>query len=203
MKLIPNLTILLIMLTLLSCQSQIDLSTISFQDNVDNIIKDKNSFFSDNIHPSTGLPILYTYDIEGYNYGTINLKSNPEENLGKNMVGFFLYEPYSKKENKVAGIMIEYNDQNNLIFDELVKTHGKPEHIAEEPITKVEGVIHGISAYKWSPSKEYTILLTKSYSSKNKAQDITTSVYVISNEALDQTDKSRKSVERLIQTFKE
>ncbi|MGO3183388.1 MAG: hypothetical protein ACTIJ9_11205 [Aequorivita sp.] len=191
------------MIVLTSCQSKIDLSTISFQQNVDNFIKDKSSFVSDNIHPSTGLPVLYTYNIDGYNYGSLNLKSNPEENLGKNTVGFFLYEPYSKKENKIAGIIIEYNDQKNALFDELVKKFGNPQLLAEEPKTEFEGIIHGMAAYKWSPNQNYTIILTKSYATKNQKQDISTTVYIVSNNAIDQTDKNRKSVERLIQTYKE
>lgn len=194
---------LIVALILSSCQYRTDLSQLNLNKDVDSLIKNRSDFYTDNVDPSTGLPVLYTYNIDGYNYGSVNLKSNPKENLGKNLVGFFLYEPYSKKENMVAGIIIEYNEQKNALFDEMVKKFGNPQRLAEEPKTEFESVIHGIAAYKWSPNQDFTVILTRSYAGKNQKQDISTTVYVVSNNAIDQTDKNRKSVERLLQTYKE
>jgi len=193
---------LLIMILFSSCQSKIDLSNLTLKEDVDDFIEERSDFFSDNTSPATGLPILYTYKIDRFSFGSLNLIDNSENtNIGINKVGFFLYKPYNKDTNTVAGLIIDYNQLDNNLYEVLEKKYGTPTIVAEKPTNKVEGILHGISAYQWKANDYQTVFLSKSYSTKNNKQAISTTVYILNNDAQDITTEDRSAVDRLLKTF--
>ncbi|SFW70300.1 hypothetical protein SAMN02927921_03448 [Sinomicrobium oceani] len=196
--------IFVLTIILYSCQSRMEVSQVVLNEDVSRVIKDKKEFFSEQIHPSAGLPLLYTYDVQHYTFGDVDFKNNSQQTaLGINSVGFYLYKAYNKEENKIAGIRIEVHEQGEELFSYLKEKYGEPEELAPEPETRYEGIVHGISAYIWKSDAPYTVILSKSYATKDKEQLITTTVYILNNDAVDSTADGRTSVERLIQSLKQ
>ncbi|MGS2762168.1 hypothetical protein [Sinomicrobium sp. M5D2P9] len=199
-----NAKIFVLTVILSSCQSRMEVSETILNKEVSGLIKDKKEFFSEQIHPSTGLPLLYTYDVQNYTLGSIDFENNSKQTtLGINSVGFYLYKAYNKDENKIAGIRIEVHEQGEELFSYLKEKYGEPEELAPEPETRYEGIVHGISAYIWKSDTPYTVILSKSYATKDKEQLITTTAYIVNNDAEDITADGRTSVERLIQSLKQ
>lgn len=204
MSFMLNVKIFILTMILYSCQSRMEVSEVILNEEVSGVIKDKKEFFSEQAHPSTGLPLLYTYDVQHYTFGDIDFENNSQQTaLGINSVGFYLYKTYNKDENKIAGIRIEVHEQGEELFSYLKEKYGEPEELAPEPETRYEGIIHGISAYTWKNEGPYTVILSKSYATKNKEQLITTTVYILNNDAEDITAEGRTSVERLLQSLKQ
>lgn len=204
MSLMLNAKIFILTMILSSCQSRMEVSEVILNEEVSGMIKDKKEFFSEQIHPSTGLPLLYTYNVEHYTFGDVDFENNSQQTtLGINSVGFYLYKAYNKEENKIAGIRLEVHEQGEELFSYLKEKYGEPGELAPEPETRYEGIIHGISSYIWKNDASYTVILSKSYATKDKEQLITTTVYILNNDAVDITADGRTSVERLLQSLKQ
>ena len=194
---------LIIILLFSSCQSRTDLSQLVLNEDIDTLIKNRNDFYADDVDPATGLPIIYTYKVKDYCFDNYNLVDNSEKSIAAiNSVGFYLQEPLKKNNIQIAGIVINVYDKVNALYNVAERLYGKPQVLAEKPSTEYDGILQGSEAWLWQKDQK-TIVVARSYGSRNKTQAIDEILYILDNKISEPGNNNRTAAERLIQTFKE
>lgn len=187
---------------LVSCQSNTDLSKLTLKEDVDSLITDRNDFYREDVEPASGLASIYTYKIDGFSFGEYDLLDNSETAIAnKNSLTFYLEKPFQKSNNQIVGFFIKVNNSESTLFNVVESLYGRPEELSQKPTSTYEEILYGSESWLWK-DQEMTIIVSKSYGSRNDKQVIDESIYLVRNDVMERGKPNRTAANRLIETFK-
>lgn len=184
--------------TLMNCNSKkkIDLLSLTLKEDFLKLIvvkKDRSKFSLDKIHPSTGLPLLQTTNINWFKFGNTELKHNPYDGSIQS-IGFYLEKAYNTKDSlfPIAGYSITI-PQDDEVFKALKNKYGTPKEISPKPVIKEtlaerrgrlglknegmpkrtakDSLLDGFHSFLWK-FKDITIIYCESYNPRKRHVDL-------------------------------
>lgn len=204
LKMKNNIILILLLGILYSCnfKKTEDLSTIPFNQNPENILKDLTKHYEIR-ELSTTLPCIYTEDINKFRFGDMELN---KVEFGYNKVFFLISDTISKKLEGIK-IVLDGKQTNEKIWRYLNEQYGKPNMISPIPKPNIEGDVLGQSTYLWrSFSLDRFLFFHSVYTTRTvnnqKAPNIITNIYLINNDA-QENDNNTKILERLTTALKD
>jgi len=202
MKKYFQISILVIMCTSCNSQTRVDLEQVNFKDRVDQLFANIQTF-RDKSYPGTSLPYIYTYELNHFKYGPIELIKSVDDNV-LTEAGII-----TNDKRDIVGLVINvgYTKQSLQFLQYLKSKYKIPIILAEVPKKNLEGQILGYANYLWNDSiQNRSILLSLSYEILNGASNISSTLYIIDNDVKSTNSSDSRTVKDLLiqsYTFKD
>jgi hypothetical protein len=198
--------ILLLIITMLinSCdnQNRIDLESLTFKEKSVDLFKNLSAY-DETREIATTLPVKYTKDVNDFKFGAIEFIKSDENDLTYNKVGLLFEKPNSSEISGIT-INIENMKQSIEILNYLKSKNGNPEIISPIPTENTSGQLLGYAAYLWKKTKSnQAIVLSQSYEYTNGKRDITSLIYIVTNNVKVSDASQELVIDRLIRTYKQ
>ncbi|MBT0964102.1 hypothetical protein [Denitromonas iodatirespirans] len=184
-----------------SAKNQVPLEKLTFRENIKDFFSTNDTYF-DAREINTTLPMIYTHEVDGYNYGSVNFIKSDPNHIPKAKIGVLLSNP---TDEQFVGLLVttESIEASNAIFEELKTQMGTPEILSQEPEANENDQVLGYSAYLWRQKSNHSAILYRSYEHMDDKRNIASSLYLVSNKTkVTDPNQNELVVDRLIRTYK-